>query len=338
MDSSMDKVLTVIVPVYNMEKYIRQCLESLVIGEVLDQIEVLVVLDGSKDGSAEIAYEFVEQYPDTFRIIYKANGGHGSAINTGLMMASGEYVKILDSDDWVERDAFCRLVDCLETEGTDIVWSNYYWVYEMDGEKAIQYRDPFPEVVYGKKYRFKDIADKTFIKMHSMTIRTELARQVGRKIDENCYYVDVEFVMYPITEVETIIFLDEFVYMYRLGRSGQSMSMEQMRRNHRNHEQVLNSLLDFYDEQKFRHLDQAHLDYLEKGIARVGSSHFKIYLSFPCSGKVFAMMKALDEKIREEYPDVYKKVENKVVWAIRRSGYLLYYPGHFCMSLKEKKV
>lgn len=99
----MDKVLTVIVPVYNMEKYIRQCLESLVIGEALDRIEVLVVLDGSKDGSAEIAYEFVEQYPDTFRIIYKANGGHGSAINTGLMMASGEYVKILDSDDWVER-------------------------------------------------------------------------------------------------------------------------------------------------------------------------------------------------------------------------------------------
>lgn len=97
MESSMDKVLTVIVPVYNMEKYIRQCLESLVIGGVL------VVLDGSKDGSAEIAYEFVEQYPDTFRIIYKANGGHGSAINTGLMMASGEYVKILDSDDWVER-------------------------------------------------------------------------------------------------------------------------------------------------------------------------------------------------------------------------------------------
>ena len=107
-----------------------------------------MVLDGSKDGSAEIAYEFVEQYPDTFRIIYKANGGHGSAINTGLMMASGEYVKILDSDDWVERDAFCRLVDCLETEGT------------------------------------------------------EPARQAGRKIDENCYYVDVESVMYPITEVE----------------------------------------------------------------------------------------------------------------------------------------
>lgn len=130
-------------------EYIRQCLEFLVIGEALDRIEVLVVLDGSKDGSAEIAYEFVEQYPDTFRIIYKANGGHGSAINTGLMMASGEYVKILDSDDWVERDAFCRLVDCLETEGT------------------------------------------------------EPARQAGRKIDENCYYVDVEFVMYPITEVES---------------------------------------------------------------------------------------------------------------------------------------
>ena len=64
-------------------------------------------------------------------------------------------------------------------DGTDIVWSNYYWIYEMDGEKAIQYRDPFPEVVYGKKYRFKDIADKTFIKMHSMTIRTDLVRQAA---------------------------------------------------------------------------------------------------------------------------------------------------------------
>lgn len=145
----MDKVLTVIVPVYNMEKYIRQCLESLVIGEVLDRIEVLVVLDGSKDGSAEIAYEFVGQYPDTFRIIYKANGGHGSAINTGLMMASGEYVKILDSDDWVERDAFCRLVDCLETEGTDIVWSNFTgfmrWMEKKRSSIGILFRRLFME-------------------------------------------------------------------------------------------------------------------------------------------------------------------------------------------------
>ena len=109
----MDKVLTVIVPVYNMEKYIRQCLESLVIGGVL------VVLDGSKDGSAEIAYEFVEQYPDTFRIIYKANGGHGSAINTGLMMASGEYVKILDSDDWVERMLSVGWWTALKRKGTE---------------------------------------------------------------------------------------------------------------------------------------------------------------------------------------------------------------------------
>ena len=108
MDSGMDKVLTVIVPVYNMEKYIRQCLEY------MSHYSLYAFQEEIKDGSAEIAYEFVEQYPDTFRIIYKANGGHGSAINTGLMMASGEYVKILDSDDWVERDAFCRLVDCLE--------------------------------------------------------------------------------------------------------------------------------------------------------------------------------------------------------------------------------
>ena len=117
---------------------------------------------------------------------------------------------------------------------------------------------------------------------------------------KNCYYVDVEFVMYPIPEVKTITFLDEFVYMYRLGRQGQSMTLEKMRQNHRNHERVLKSLLRYYRNLKARDTDREYLIYLEKGIANVLSSHFKIYLSFPCSARVCRRLRRMDGTIRAD--------------------------------------
>ncbi|MCD8155819.1 MAG: glycosyltransferase family 2 protein [Clostridiales bacterium] len=333
----MEKILSVVIPVYNMEKYIRSCLESLLIEDILSDIEILIILDGSGDHSTDIAFEFAGKYPGTFRVIYKQNGGHGSAINTGVMMARGRYLKVLDSDDWVERAAFRNLVLFLRKTTADLVWNNYYWVHEGTGAVEIQYRDPFPWVSYGKVYDFFEIGDRTFIKMHSMTIRRELVLDTGIRIDEHCYYVDMEFAMYPIPLVKTVVFLDEYVYMYRIGRSGQSMMLERMRKNHRNHERVLNNLLDFYEDQKFRKASPSCLAYLERGIARVLSSHFKIYLSFPCSAQACQAMREMDERIRREYPEIYRKVENPGVWAIRKSGYLLYYPGHLCVRLRERK-
>ena len=122
----MKKVLSVIIPVYNMEKYIRQCLESLMIKEVLDKIEILVVLDGSTDRSEEIAMEYAKAHPYSVRVISKPNGGHGSAINTGMDNAVGEYVKVLDSDDWVNEKGFVTLVENLEKAEADIVWTNFF--------------------------------------------------------------------------------------------------------------------------------------------------------------------------------------------------------------------
>lgn len=178
----MKKVLSVIIPVYNMEKYIRQCLESLMIKEVLDKIEILVVLDGSTDRSEEIAMEYAKAHPYSVRVISKPNGGHGSAINTGMDNAVGEYVKVLDSDDWVNEKGFVTLVENLEKAEADIVWTNFFWVYEQTGKRSVQNRHPFQGVEYGRKYDFHDVAEKTFVKMHSMTIRTELV-QANRYAD-----------------------------------------------------------------------------------------------------------------------------------------------------------
>ena len=104
------KVLTVTVPSYNVEEFLEECLDSFVCPEIMDDIEVLIVNDGSTDSTAEIGRRYEEEWPGTFRLITKENGGHGSTINRGVEEASGEYFKVVDGDDWVNRKAFVKLV------------------------------------------------------------------------------------------------------------------------------------------------------------------------------------------------------------------------------------
>ena len=102
----MEKILTVVVPTYNAEKYLRDNLESFEIPELMQDIEILIVNDGSTDHSLEIVREYAERYPDTYRVITKENGGHGSGINCGIECALGTYFKVVDADDWVGKEAF----------------------------------------------------------------------------------------------------------------------------------------------------------------------------------------------------------------------------------------
>ena len=102
----MEKLLTIIIPTYNMEKYLDKCLSSLIVDdkELMTQLEVLVVIDGAKDRSSEIAHTYQDKYPDTYVVIDKENGNYGSCINRGLKEASGKYVKVLDADDYEEPE------------------------------------------------------------------------------------------------------------------------------------------------------------------------------------------------------------------------------------------
>ena len=237
----------------------------------------------------------------------------------------------------MEQKAFSRLLRFLAGTDADVVWTNFYWVYDKEHRTEVQRREPFRGAEYGKEYRFGDIADRLFMKMHTMTVRTEVLRKTGKQLDEHCYYVDVEYALYPVPWIRTIVFLDEFVYMYRLGRPGQSMTLTRMRKNRRNHERVLASLLDFYEEQKKRGIPRPYLAYLEKEIAGVFCSHVKIYLSFPCSRKVCRALRKKDRSLKRDYPEIYRSAGSLSIWGLRLSGYLLYYPGHFFLSLREKK-
>lgn len=114
----MEKLLTIVIPVYKVERYIRKCQDSLIVSDdLMGQLEVLVINDGTPDRSAEIAKEFEKKYPSVFRVIDKENGNYGSCINRGLKEARGKYIRICDGDDSYDSVALCKLLKILERTG-----------------------------------------------------------------------------------------------------------------------------------------------------------------------------------------------------------------------------
>ena len=117
----MEKQLTLIIPTYNMERYLRTCLDSLIIDEGQQALEVLIINDGSKDASSAIAHEYEREYPDIFRVINKENGNYGSCINRGLKEATGRYLKILDADDYFDNASLIQFLKIIVTIDTDMI-------------------------------------------------------------------------------------------------------------------------------------------------------------------------------------------------------------------------
>lgn len=215
------KILTVIVPTYNMENYLRKDLDSLIISEGLENVEVIVVNDGSRDKSLDIATEYAEKYPYVFRIIDKPNGNYGSCINAALRIASGKYIKIMDADDSFDTDNFETLVAELAAIDVDIVFTDYIKTY-ING-KIISYSFDLP---IRKKSRIEDVYKTSAfynILLPALTYRTNMLREMGYRQTEGVSYSDLEWCFSPVTEAKTVYYSNICVYKYLLGREGQTM-------------------------------------------------------------------------------------------------------------------
>lgn len=131
------KLLSIAIPCYNSEAYMRKCIESLLTGG--EDVEIIIVNDGSKDGTAGIAEEYAQKYPTIVKAVHQENGGHGAAVNTGIRNAEGLYFKVVDSDDWVKKEAYLQVLDTLrELAGgacaLDMLVCNF--VYEKEGRSG----------------------------------------------------------------------------------------------------------------------------------------------------------------------------------------------------------
>ena len=214
-------ILTVLVPVYNTEAYLDKCLGSLVVSkELMNLFEVLVVIDGSKDNSIEIARKYETNYPNTFRVIDKENGGHGSCCNVGIAEAKGKYIHFLDSDDWFD-DNFSDYLLRLKEESADVVFT------QCQQEKVYENRTvihKFPSIEYDKRYRLESLKDVSFsFSLHEVSYSVALFRQFHVRFREKVYYDDVLFTVAGFLGSETVAFYDLVLYHYLLGRPGQTM-------------------------------------------------------------------------------------------------------------------
>lgn len=165
-------ILTVVVPAYNVERFLEKTLSSFIFDKMSGRVEIITVDDGSSDRTAEIARSYEEKYPGVFRTISKENGGHGSTINRGAEAACGKYFKVVDGDDWVDSEAFEKLTDFLEASDADCIVSNYCEVNDTTGEMTpVEYSRFFPE---RRDMPFSELAESLPLALHSMTLRTEI--------------------------------------------------------------------------------------------------------------------------------------------------------------------
>lgn len=227
------KLLSIAVPCYNSEEYMKRCIDSLLVGG--EDVEILIVDDGStKDRTSEIADEYEVQYPTIVKAIHKENGGHGSAVNAGIKSATGLYFKVVDSDDWVDKDAYLKILDTLRelvggAKSLDMLVSNY--VYEKEGQKhkkVMHQRHTLPKntmFTWSDCRRFKK---GHYILMHSVIFRTKLLKECGLKLPEHTFYVDNLYVFEPLLFVKNMYYLDVNFYRYYIGRDDQSVNEKVM--------------------------------------------------------------------------------------------------------------
>ncbi len=249
------KILTVVVPCYNSQDYMEKAIQSALAGG--EDVEVIIVDDGSKDETAKIGDKFEKEFPGQVRAIHQENGGHGQAVNTGVEAANGLYLKVLDSDDWFDEEALKTAVTELKKllyagETVDMFLANY--VYEkpsVNKSKVIDYVDVFPQ---NRVFSWKETGKMKIsqnILMHSVIYRTQILRDCELQLPMHTFYVDNIFVYQPLPFVKKMYYMDLDLYRYFIGREDQSVNEKVMISRIDQQLKVTKIMIDLYDLPKF---------------------------------------------------------------------------------------
>lgn len=273
----MNKILTIIIPTYNMEKYLNRCLDSLIVsGELMEKLEILIINDGSKDNSSCIAHMYEEKFPNTYKVIDKENGNYGSCINCGLTRATGKYVKVLDADDWFDTVSFENLINCLCKMDVDMVLTLRTCYYENKNKyiKDQLFKYP-PNTVMPFNVFLKDKSTSLGLQMHWVLYRTSLLKSIRYKQTEGVSYTDIEWIFIPLSVVESIVYIPIYLYTYLIGREGQTVDPKVLARSNNQLLVVIKRLVNEYEELS-KVSDSHHSQYLTGTLKRlIGVLYFR---------------------------------------------------------------
>lgn len=301
------KTLSVLIPVYNTEKYIRRCTDSILIKEILEDIEVILVNDGSKDNSLKIMNELKKQYPDSVIVVDKENGGHGSTINAGLKIATGKYFRVIDSDDWVNSKDFVKFVQKLRNEDVDAVITNYKKETVSNGlSESIKWKKLKKDKVYNFDNFDLSLLDGDYFVMANTTYKTNVLRDAKLNLLEKTFYVDMQYNIIPILYVKNFKFMNFNIYRYFIGRPDQSMNLQNFVKNRGNHEKVMKYLIEYYTKNLNKFSDNKKA-YIKKILFYMLTTHYYIYCVYSKKGskKIYSEIKEFDKYLKQQDTDLY---------------------------------
>lgn len=312
------KQLTISIAAYNSQDYLNKCLDKFIESGVLTDLDIIVVNDGSKDRTKDIAAKYVEKYPDSIRLIDKANGGHGSTINASIPEAKGRYYKIVDSDDWLDPQNLKRYINDLRNSDEDLIVNDYWFDYTSGKKELVSYH--------------QGQSDETFVNLdiHSLTIKTSIIQKVGPIIDEHCFYVDTELAIFPMKYVKTIKRLGYPLYDYLLGREGQSVDSKNMLKRRDQLLHITKRVITDYEENKRRYIDMDAIKYTFDRI--VGCIQIYYWTMMLGKGKEYQNeIIDFDNWLKREAPELYDSTvvmhsskHTKYLKFCRKTGFKVY--------------
>lgn len=335
----MNKLISIIIPTYNMEKYLRKCLGTLIVSEEnMKQLEVLVVNDGSKDFSSQIAHEYENRYPQTFRVIDKDNGNYGSCVNRGLKEASGKYVKVLDADDYFDSQVFGTFIKYLQSANVDLIISDYH-IVDPNGAILESYSFPLP---INEVFSLKQLPKETIMWLwhHGITYKKSILCQMDYHQTEGISYTDDEWIFKPMTQVQHISYFPYYLYNYLMGRDGQTFDPKVLNRDFDKRFVVLRSMLSFYSDVRSGISKETDNYLIYKLFDRL-IPVYRYYLLQNSTKKGNRQLEELDKNIRQlslELTTLLEQMENKLGWKYVqdwvKSGYNRFHPH--LMFLRKK--
>jgi glycosyltransferase involved in cell wall biosynthesis len=317
-----EKYLTIAVPCYNSQEYMRRCVDSLLPGG--EDVEIILIDDGSTDRTGEIADEYAKQYPGIVQAVHKENGGHGSGVNLGMKLAKGVYFKVVDSDDWLEETAYRKLLEQLktwigsesenekehaQTTIPDLIVCNYVYNHLDEGvSRTMSYRNVFPEKQICMWEEIGHFRPSQYLVMHALIYRTEVLRESGIELPEHTFYVDNIFACQPLPYVKSIYYMDLDLYQYYLGRADQSVNEKVLMSRIDQQIRVTKIVAECTDLEEVKKTSPKLADYLYRNIS-IMMAISSIHLLLIQNEEAEAKRKRLWKEIREKNAPMYYRLK-----------------------------
>lgn len=308
------KLISFTVPCYNSQDYMKKCIDSLLVGG--DDVEIIIVNDGSKDNTLSIAEDYKSRYPDIVKVIDKPNGGHGSGVNSGVDVATGLYYKVVDSDDWLDCGALLKLLETIKTHISEGQTPDMYvtnFVYEKVSENMQHVNsnaDKFPVGQICTWDKVKAFRFSRYMMMHALIYKREKYLASGTRLPEHTFYVDNIYAYRPLPYMQTLCYLDLDLYRYFIGRADQSVNMANFVKRYEQQLRVMQLMTDAYTWKQIKSQPKGLKKYMIQDMQLI----MLVTLFFTCaeySPERKAALKDMWRHIKQTDKGLYNKIRHR---------------------------